>query len=85
MTTISVGTGVLDGPGAMGVDVLYGDAKKPFDCKEILFLKTFIVPVRTVEDAGPYGLGWSPFRHIKPTDKSKFENSTSKTKGKYYA
>ena len=27
MTTISVGTGVLDGPETMGVDVLYGDAK----------------------------------------------------------
>ena len=27
MTTISVGTGVLDGPETMGVDVLYGDVK----------------------------------------------------------
>ena len=27
MTIISVGTGVLDGPETMGVDVLYGDVK----------------------------------------------------------
>ena len=72
MITISVGTGVPDGPETMGVDVLYGDVK-PFDCMEILFLKTFIPLARTVGDAGPYGLGWTPFCHIKQTDKSKFE------------
>ena len=27
MTAISVGTGVLDGPKTMGVDILYGDVK----------------------------------------------------------
>ena len=27
MTTISVGTGVLDGPETIGVDILYGDVK----------------------------------------------------------
>ena len=37
ITAKPVGTGVPDGPETMGVDVLHGDAKKPFDCKEILF------------------------------------------------
>ena len=37
----------------------------------------FIALVRTVGDAGPYGLGWTPFCHIKPTDKSKLEHLVS--------
>ena len=51
---------------------------KPFHHN--IFSFTILVG-RTVEDAGPYGLGWTPFCHIKQTDKSKFEPSSRGVEG----
>ena len=75
MTTISVGTGVLDGPETMGVDVLHGDAKNLLIAKKILFFENIHPSGTDRRGRRSLRVGMVAVRSIKPTDKSKFEIS----------